>query len=882
MKLPGWRRRRREEEMEEEIQGHLEMAIRDRMERGESAEEAESAARREFGNVGLIKETTRGMWGFGALETFWQDVRYGARMLLKQPGFTLMVILTLSLGIGANTAIFSVVNYVLLRPSTVAQPEQLLRIILKLGRGNYFSYPNYRDMAEGAHAFSMLAAQTARQLNFGHGDTVGSVYCEFVTGNFFPALGVPAAHGRAFGMETDDASGAHPIVVLSHGCWRRRFGADAGMVGQTITLNGRQFTVVGIMPEGFRGTWPFGIAPEIWAPMRTLPQVQGGGDFFSDRGRGVGVDVFGRLKPGVSAAQAQAEVSLGAKRLAETYPDVNRDLKGAEVHPLSDFPDVIERGVRFFVAMITAIAGLVLLLVCANVANLLLSRAVLRRQEVAIRLALGAGRRRVIRQFLTESVMLALAGGAAGCLLALWVTSLLRSFRPPTSDPIEINVTLDSRALGFTLAVSALSGLLFGLAPAWQATKVDLVPMLKDDRRGGRRSRFGASNLLVISQVAVSLLLLICAGLFTRSLQNVHNVAPGFEIDNALTVTLNLGELGYDEARRRVFYQNLLELIEQAPGVRQASLAQIIPLKTDWALTADVAVEGYDAPGGNYPDILFNTVGPRYFETMGIPVLAGREFNRQDDKGAPPVVIVNETMARRFWPGTQSALGRRLRLQERGGAFSPYYEVVGVVKDIMYRSLGEEARPFFYVPAPQNYRQQMALHVRTIGEPGLLRSAMRDRVLALDKNLLVEVATMRENLAIAFLPARVAAITLGLIGLFGLSLAVVGIYGVISYAVSQRTGEIGLRMALGAQPRDILRLVIGKGISLTLIGVVLGAALALALTRFLTSLLVGVGAADPLTYLAVPLLLTCVALLACWIPARRATKVDPMIALRCE
>jgi predicted permease len=426
--------------------------------------------------------------------------------------------------------------------------------------------------------------------------------------------------------------------------------------------------------------------------------------------------------------------------------------------------------------------------------------------------------------------------------------------------------------------------MVFGLAPAWHATKVDLVPMLKDDRRGGagRRSRFSARNLLVISQVAVSLLLLICAGLFTRSLQNVNNVAPGFEADHMLTVLVDLGGSGYDEARGRLLYRRLLDQFEQVPGVRQISLAQIVPLKEDITTTTVVAVEGYDARGGDYPWMFFNTVGPRYFETMGIPVLAGREFDRQDAEGAPPVVIVNETMARRFWPGPQAALGRRLRLSERPNVFGPYYEVVGVVKDIKYRSVGEAPRPFLYVPALQNYRQQMALHLRTAGDPNLLRSAVRDRVLALDKNLLVEVATMRENMATAFLPARVAATVLGLVGVFGLSLAVVGIYGVVSYAVSQRTGEIGLRMALGAESRAILRLVIEQGLKLTLIGVAVGSVLALAFTRFLSGLLVGVSAADPLTFIVVPPLLTAVAIFACWIPARRATKVDPMIALRRE
>ncbi|MGH9934978.1 MAG: FtsX-like permease family protein, partial [Blastocatellia bacterium] len=384
-----------------------------------------------------------------------------------------------------------------------------------------------------------------------------------------------------------------------------------------------------------------------------------------------------------------------------------------------------------------------------------------------------------------------------------------------------------------------------------------------------------------VSQVAVSLVLLICAGLFIRSLGRAQSVDPGFETERVLTVPLDLEPGGYDEVRGSLFYRQLLDQVERMPGVQRASLAEIIPLMLH-RRHGEVVVEGYEASGGDYPVLDNNTVGPQYFETMDIPIIAGREFNLQDGEGAPLVVIVNEMMARRFWQGPQSALGRRLRFPQGDNVFSPYYEVVGVAKDSKYGSMGEEPRSFFYVPTLQNYRQQTALHVRTVGEPSLLRSAVRDRVLALDKGLLVEVSTMRENLAMAFLPARVAAALLGLFGLLGLSLAVVGIYGVISYAASQRTGEIGLRMALGAQSRDILRLVIGQGLKLTLIGVGLGGAVALALTRFLSSLLVGVSATDPLTFLAVPLLPTFVALLACWIPARRATKVDPIIALRFE
>jgi macrolide transport system ATP-binding/permease protein len=879
MKFPPWRRRR-EEELEEEIQSHLRMAIRDRMQRGENAKDAESAARREFGNVGLIKETTRGMWGFGALETFWQDLRYGARVLLKQPGFTSVAILTLALGIGANTAIFSVVNSVLLRPLAVAQPERLVRI--RLG-SSHTSFPNYRDLAEQTEAFSSVAAHSVGQFNLGQGETKGKVLGELVTGSYFPALGVPAAFGRTFGTETDGATGGRPVVVMSYGLWRRRFGADPGLVGQTILLNGRQFTVIGIMPEGFHGTWPFGITPEAWAPVTMWPQLRPGADRFGARGN-QWLEVFGRMKPEISPQQAQAAVNLAAKRLAEAYPEENRGLERTEVYPLSE-----TRGANFlrvipvFLGLVTVIAGMVLLIACANVANLLLARAVLRRQEVAIRLAIGASRWRLIRQLLTESVMLSLLGGAAGCLLAFWLTSLLRAFHPPTPVPMEINAMLDARALYFTLMVSALSGALFGLAPAWQTTKLDLIPILKDDRRGGawKAARFSLRNLLVVSQVAISLVLLICAGLFIRSLGQAQTLDPGFETERALTVPLDLEPVEYDETRGRLFYQQVIDQVERVPGVLSASLSQHIPLMLS-RNSYEVAVEGAEAPGGDYPVIDNNMVGPRYFETMGIPIVAGREFNRQDGEGSPLVVVINEMMARRYWSGPQTAVGRRLRFPGRDNTFSPYYEVVGVVKDSKYGSPGEDPKSFFYMSTLQNYGRSRALHVRTIGDPGLLRSAVRESILALDNGLLVEVSTMRENLVMAFLPARVAAALLGLFGLLGLSLAMVGIYGVISYAASQRTGEIGLRMALGAQSRDILRLVIGQGLKLTLIGVVLGATFALALTRFLTSLLVGVSAADPLTFLIVPLLMTTVAIFACWIPARRATKVDPMIALRRE
>jgi predicted permease len=483
---------------------------------------------------------------------------------------------------------------------------------------------------------------------------------------------------------------------------------------------------------------------------------------------------------------------------------------------------------------------------------------------------------------LTESVLLALAGGAAGCLLAIWLMGVVRSFRPPAQVPvpIEINPTLDARMLGFTLLVSMLAGVLFGLAPAWQASKPALVPLLKEGRGaiGGSASRFSLRNILVVSQVTVSLILLICAGLFLRSLGQAQRVDPGFETERVLTVALDLELGGYDETRGSLFYRQLLDRIEGVPGVQAASLGWTVPLMFNRRSTG-IAIEGSEVPSGNFPVVDSNQVGPRYFETMGIPLLAGREFDRRDDDTAPPVIIINETMARRFWPG-QNPLGRRLRIPLDRNNFTPYYEVIGLVKNSKYNTLGEEPQPFFYQATLQNYGQQTVLHIRTVGEPSGLRNAVREAVSGLDKSLLVEVATMRENLVLALLPARIAASLLGLLGLLGLSLALVGIYGVVSYAVSQRTGEIGLRMALGARPLDIFRLVIGQGMKLTLIGIGLGTAGALALTRFLASLLVGVSPTDTLTFVTLAVLLGLVALLACYLPAWRAARIDPMIALR--
>ncbi|MFN7943778.1 MAG: ABC transporter permease [Blastocatellia bacterium] len=816
------------------------------------------------------------------MQTLWQDLRYGVRMLLKHRGFTLVAVLTLALGIGANTAIFSLINTVLLRPLAVAQPELLARIYLRGSQNT--SFPNYRDLAAGNQVFAELAGHAIVPLNLGQGEARSRVWGELVTGNYFAALGVPAAVGRTFGTETDDAVGAHPVAVLSYGFWQRRFSGDPALIGRTIALNGQQFTVIGIMPRGFRGTWPLVIAPEIWTPVTMQPALFPGPNRLEDRGA-EWFDVFGRLKPGISLAQAQAAVSLQTRQLAETWPEQNRGLEQTEVLPLDAVRGAsFMQAVSVFAALLGVLVGLVLLIACANVANLLLARAASRQQEIAVRLTLGATRWRLLRQLLTESVLLAFVGGAAGCLLAVWLMELVRVWQPPaqTPVPLEINPTLDVRMLVFTLLVSLIAGVIFGLAPAWQSARLSVLPWLKEGRGmlGGKAARFSLRNILVVTQVAVSLLLLICAGLFWRSLGQAQSVDPGFETEHVLTVALDLEPGGYDQTRGNLFYQRALDQIERVPGVQSASLGEVIPL-TFSRISFAVAIEGQDTTSERFPVVDSNRVGPRYFETMGIRLLGGREFTRQDTAASAPVAIINETMAQRFWPG-QSPLGKRLRFPQGNNTFSPYYEIIGLVKDSKYGTLGETAKPFFYLAALQNFTRRTTLHIRTAGEPNALRNAVRESLAALDNSLLIEVATMRENLLLAFLPARIAASLLGLLGLLGLSLALVGIYGVISYAVAQRTNEIGLRMALGARPLDMLWLVLRQGLKLTLLGIGLGAVAAFALTRFLTSFLVGVSPTDPLTFAALATLFCLVAMLACWIPARRATKVDPMIALRCE
>jgi macrolide transport system ATP-binding/permease protein len=814
------------------------------------------------------------------MRTLWQDLRYAARMLRKSPGFTAIAVLSLALGIGANAAIFSLVNAVLLRPLPVREPERLVSVYPTTRDGaQAFSYPSYVDFRDRNEVFEGLFVTRFAPMSLGREGANERVWGYMVSGNYFDVLGVRAAHGRALTPEDDRAPLAHPVAVLSHGSWRRRFGGDASVVGKEIRINGRPFRVVGVMPEGFSGT-EIAYTPELWVPMMMQEWIEPGNAWLGRR-QTQNIFATGRLKDGVTHAQAEASLNALARRLGEEFPETNEGqtvtlTPPGLIHPLLRGPAV------GFTWVLMGVVALVLLVACANMANLLLARGAERRREVAVRLALGASRARLVRQLLTESVLLSALGGACGLLLAFWMIDLAVGLKPPIDFPLALDLTVDWRVFSFALAVSLLTGVVFGIIPALQATKPDLVPALKDAtaQAGGRRSRLRGA--LVVAQIALSLVLLVAAGLVLRALRHVQTTSPGFDPENRLMMSVDLGLQGYDEARGREFYRQLAERVRALPGVRSVALTDNAPLSINYNST-DVHVEGQPpARGANVPTAMNSTVSPDYFETMGVPLVSGRAFGEGDREGAPRVLVVNETFARRFFPGADpsaEALGKRVGFSANG----PRWEIVGVARDGKYFSIGEAPRPFVYLPLLQDYASRATLVVRASANPEALIGPVREEARRLDPHLPVfEVKTLNEHMRLSLFPARVAAALLGGFGLLALLLAAVGVYGVMSYAVARRAREFGIRLALGAQARDVLRLALRGGLLMTLAGVLVGFAAALAVTRLLAGVLYGVSATDPLTFAAVALLLTGVALLACYVPARRATKVDPMVALRYE
>src|SRR6266498_1482055 len=826
-------------------------------------------------------------------DEMFQDLRYGARMLLKNKMFTLVAALSLALGIGANTAIFSLINAMMLRTLPVKDAQELavFSVVRAQGPDYLLNYPLYEMIRDRNQSFTgvIVTGNVGRARVMasepGSGGAVEPAQKQEVSGNFFSVLGVGAVVGRTLTEADDNSATAEPAAVISYGFWQRRFGLDPGVVGRRITVNNTAFTIVGVAPPGFFGI-EVGTQPELWTPIKALnnPSLA--------QNTAWTIQVMGRLRPGVSMAQAQAEMDVifrqqleeiaGARGSSWTPAQLQRHFESrirleAGSAGWTDMRQKFQR--PLLILMITV--ALTLLIACVNIANLLLARAASRRKEIAVRLALGAGRFRLVRQLLTESVLLAMAGGALGLLFALWGRDLLLKLRFSGQEMSFLQTGLNGRALAFTFAVSVLTGLSFGLAPAWRATRVDLTPALKDTGRisfGHSRSWVGRS--VVVAQMALSLLLLIGAGLFLRTLNNLQHVAPGFNTQNLLLFRVDPRLSGYQGERLTQLYQRMFDRIEAVPGVRSVTFSRH-PLLAGSSGRRGFYLAGQNADRNNPRTANIHFVRANFFETMEIPVQLGRSLSQRDAAAAPSVVVINQTLARRFFPD-ENPLGKRIR-------FNPdrpdYVEIVGVAQDAKYTSLRDEIPPTIYVPWLQILPGlgQMNFEVRTAGEPTSFLAAIRQAVREVDGNLpLFDVKTQVEQVSQSLAQERLFAALLSFFGALALALAALGLYGVLAHSVAQRTKEIGVRMALGAEARHVLRLVIGQGMLLVCVGIAAGLILAYWLAKWLSGWLYDVGAADPLTYGAIALLLAVVALLACWIPARRATKVDPMVALRCE
>jgi predicted permease len=812
------------------------------------------------------------------MDTLIQDVRFSFRRLRKSPGFTVVALISLALGIGANASIFSLVNTVLLRPLPAAQPEQLTAVYGTLHDGaddTVVSYLNYKDYRDRNNVFAGMLGYRFAPMSLSHNGSNERIWGYLVSGNYFDVLGIRAAQGRTFLPEEDRTPGSHPVAVMSYGCWQRRFNSDPSVVGKTVLLNGHTFTIVGVAPKDFNGT-EIAYAPELWVPFMMAPQIEPGNTWLERRGDD-NLFVLGRLKPGVSRAQAEANLQAITLQLANEYPDDNAG-RGVKLLPPGLFIPGIRNMVITFVGVLMAVVGLLLLIACVNLANLLLARATERRKEIAIRLALGATRARLMRQLLTESVLLSVAGGVLGLLLAMWITDLVAAIKLPTDIALVFDVRLDWRVLLFTFLLSLLTGTVFGLLPSLQSSNPNLVSSLKDETAlgGFRRSRL--RNALVVAQVALSLLLLISTGLIVRSLQRAQAMNPGFNPQNAVALSFDVGLQGYEETKGRAFQRQVTERVAELPVVKSVALVSNLPLSLNFNFTG-VYIEGQTfVSESSLPMVIPNAVTPEYFQTMNIN-LRGRDFTARDKETESRVAIVNETFARRFFAG-EEAIGKRFNFD---GPDKPFWEIVGVSADGKYNSLGEKPQPVVYRPLLRNYDSTVTLVARTNADPQSAIVAIRREFNRLDPDLpLYDVKTLTEHMSLPLFPARMAALVLGSFGIIALLLAAFGVYGVMSYAVSQRTHEIGIRMALGARPGDVLRLVVRQGMWLALIGVAIGLLAAFALTRVVNGLLYEVSATDPLTFAGVSLLLAIVALVACLIPARRATKVDPMVALRYE
>ena len=821
------------------------------------------------------------------MENLIKDVRYGVRMLMKNPGVTLVAIVTLALGIGANTAIFSGVSAFLMKPLSVPNPSNLIRpmeIAEDRGVTDDFSYPDFADYRDQSTSYTGLSVEDLIQAAINAENQNDVIWGQVVSANYFDVLEVKPILGRTFLPDEDKNVGGNAVVVLSHSFWQRRLGSDPNIVGKAVSLNNRAYQVIGVTPEYFVGS-KFALALDFWTPISMAEDLRRSPGLLKERGSHW-MNLIGRLKPGVSISQASAEMNAIAARLNQAYPDNRASNTQAQVFSELDGRWEDDGGTfKSGGAIAMAIVGLVLLIACANVANLMLARAAARRKEIGIRLALGANRLRLIRQLLTESLLLSIAGGLLGLLLAFWVTDLMQAFVPVLEYKIVDNFfAIDSRALVFTLVISLATGLVFGLAPAWHSSNPNVVPVLKGDpehTRRGKMRAFGLRNVLVVAQVALSLVVLVCGGLFIKSFRKAQTMDPGFSNDKGLIVSLSPTLVGYEEEQSRNFYKQVLERVSHVPGIEAVSYTRTLPLGDSSNSSGPILREGETLARGTAGRNIMNTVvSPGYFKTMQIPIVEGRDFDDRDTTKTKRVIVINQRMAEILWPGENSVVGKRIFI---GPESKDPLEVVGVVKTGKYRTLAEDPKPFYYYSMDQRRPATMSLVMRPNVDPLSVVGAVRSEVAGIDRRVpLFAVKTMEQHKTYALWAPNMAATFALAFGVVAILLSAVGLYSVMAYVVSQRTREVGIRMALGANRSDVMKLITRQGMKLAAVGVGIGFLLALALAKLVSSLLIGISGYDVTTFVLVPALLVFVALVACYLPARRATKVDPLVALRYE
>lgn len=831
-----------------------------------------------------IAHTTTSNTQHSMFNVLGQDIRYAGRTLSKNPVFTLVAVAVVALGTGAVSTIFSVANSIVLRPVPgVENASEVVTIDRTHANGSgslSASYAYYEDIAAHSRKMSGVAAWTMLPMTISSGAQGVSALGNLVSGNYFDVLGVKPALGRFFQGDERTVRNAYPVAVISHEFWQRQFAGDSGVIGKSMLMNGVTFSIIGVTPKRFSGVYPV-LRTDAWVPLMMQPQVRRGGDLLSKQ-TAAWLEMFGRMAPHVSTTEAQVEITALTKQRTHNTsvgePTFMTDYPASRVQRASGLPAEATTPITAFIVVLLVVSALVLLIASVNVASMLLARAVSRRREIAVRIALGAGRGRLIGQLLTESVVLFTLGGAAGALLAVFGTRALQAIELPVDVPISLDLAPDFRVLLVTLLIALVTGVLFGLAPALRGSRLEIATTLRNDSAGAGRGRSRLRNALVIGQVAMSLLLLTISGLFVRALDKGRRVDLGIDVTHVAAAALNAGTAGYDTTRGLQLYRNLGARLAALPGVESVGYARILPLSMN-SMGEDISIPGYvptDSRDGKTFEVLDNIVDEGYFAITHMPLVSGRSFHSSDNEQAARVAVVNESFVNQYWP-KQNALGRTIEMNGRA------MTVVGVVRDTKYNKLDEVKLPFLFLPFAQHWESEVNVLVRTSGDPALMASTIRRELHALDANLPNPVVTtLQQATAVVLLPQRVAVIVTGFLGLAGLALAGIGLYGVISFSAAQRTREIGVRVALGAGRRDVLKLVVGEGMSLVGIGMGIGLVLALVATRALTSFLFGVSPLDAFTFVAVAAILATTALLASYLPARRAAVLDPVVALRQE